>query len=103
MTTTTPGAARLERIVMQFDEWYATQNEDHIDEISAHEGWDAAFAEHKRLLRARPIDEWHEDIGDVLWWFFPIEEPPYCGTPNDSDWPGSYLTHWSMIPIPFTA
>lgn len=32
-----------------------------------------------------PIEEWREDYGCVLWWRFPIEEPPYCGTPNDTD------------------
>lgn len=32
---------------------------------------------------ARPIAEYHEDMGPVLWWTFPIEEPPYVGTPND--------------------
>jgi hypothetical protein len=31
----------------------------------------------------RPIEEYHEDMGPVLWWKFPIEEPPYVGTPND--------------------
>jgi hypothetical protein len=31
--------------------------------------------------------EWHEDDGPVLWWRFPIVEPPYAGTPLDSDWP----------------
>ena len=46
-----------------------------------------------------PLDEWHEDVGPVLWWSFPIEEPPYAGSPLDSDWPG-YHTHWSPIPIP---
>ncbi len=30
----------------------------------------------------RPLDEWHEDDGNALWWFFPVEEPPYCGTSN---------------------
>ena len=25
---------------------------------------------------ARPIEEWNEDFGDVLWWKFPVEEPP---------------------------
>lgn len=29
----------------------------------------------------RPVEEWHEDIGDVLWWRFPIDEAPYCGSP----------------------
>ncbi|MFD1776979.1 hypothetical protein [Paenibacillus rhizophilus] len=49
----------------------------------------------------RPIDEWHEDVGPVLWWTFPIEEPPYCGTPLDGDWP-EYHTHWTPFIVPFT-
>lgn len=53
----------------------------------------------EKLNQARPIEDWHEDDGPVLWWIHPVEEPPYCGTPNDSDWPG-YHTHWSQIPIP---
>lgn len=48
---------------------------------------------------ARPIDEWDEDMGDVLWWKFPIEEAPYVGSPLDAAWPG-YHTHWTPIPIP---
>lgn len=48
---------------------------------------------------ARPLKEWHEDIGDVLWWKFPIEEPPYVGSPLDLNWP-SYHTHWTPIVIP---
>lgn len=66
---------------------------------------------------ARPISEWHEDMGDVLWWSFPIEEPPYVGSPLDcgqnvkvtvgdnefvaciGGWPG-YHTHWTSIRIP---
>jgi hypothetical protein len=77
-------------------------------------------------MKARPIEEYHEDMGDVLWWKFPIEEPPYCGSPNDlgytvesemvmrrygqkeitkliresvGGWPG-YHTHWTPIEIP---
>ncbi len=69
---------------------------------------------------ARPLDEWHEDYGDVLWWFFPMTEAPYVGNPNclghtvelhtqDSPtpriaarcmiggWPG-YHTHWTPLP-----
>lgn len=49
--------------------------------------------------RARPIDEWGEDNGDVLWWKFPIEEPPYVGSPLDANWPG-YHTHWTPIAVP---
>lgn len=48
---------------------------------------------------ARPLDEWHEDIGNALWWTFPITEPPYSGTPLDTEWPG-YHTHWTPIPLP---
>lgn len=47
----------------------------------------------------RPIQHYHEDMHDVLWWRFPVEEPPYCGTPNDSDWPG-YHTHFTHITVP---
>jgi hypothetical protein len=64
----------------------------------------------------RPLSEWHEDIGAVLWWVLPISEPPYVGSPLDlgkivarivdgskvldvlaGGWPG-YHTHWSPIP-----
>ena len=31
----------------------------------------------------RPFSEWHEDHGSVLWWRFPIEDPPYVGGPLD--------------------
>lgn len=50
-------------------------------------------------LHARKLDDWHEGIGDVLWWRFPINEPPYCGSPLDDDWPG-YHTHFTKIEIP---
>jgi hypothetical protein len=48
---------------------------------------------------ALPLDAWEESEGPVLWWVFPIEEPPYCGTPLDTDWPG-YHTHWTSIRVP---
>ncbi len=50
-----------------------------------------------KLHTLRPAAEWHEDKGPSLWWILPIAEPPYCGTPGDSDWPG-YHTHWSPLP-----
>lgn len=69
---------------------------------------------------ANPLADWHEDIGPVLWWCFPVTEPPYVGTPLDlgqtievtlntyasgdqkmrhlvGGWPG-YHTHWTPIP-----
>ncbi len=33
-----------------------------------------------------PAEEWHDELGDVLWWTFPIQEPPYVGSPLDTDW-----------------
>ena len=45
----------------------------------------------------RPLDDWHEDMGPVVWWRFPVEEPAWIGTPLDSDWPG-YHTHWTPHP-----
>lgn len=39
------------------------------------------------LLTPRPYSEYHEDFGAVLWWLMPIDEPPYVGAPDCSDWP----------------
>lgn len=66
----------------------------------------ARLAEAERRAAAavtpRPESEWHEDVGPVLWWRFPVSEPPYAGTPLDSDWPG-YHTHWTPITVPVLA
>jgi hypothetical protein len=67
---------------------------------------------------ARPLADWHEEDGDVLWWKFPVSEPPYFGSPLDlgqtvevhtqagmasrimvGGWPG-YHTHWTPITVP---
>jgi hypothetical protein len=48
---------------------------------------------------ALPLDEWSEEDGAVLWWRFPIEEPPYVGNPLCDDWPG-YHTHWTPLDLP---
>ncbi|MED3549978.1 hypothetical protein [Cytobacillus praedii] len=53
----------------------------------------------ERLKMPRPIEEWGEDYGDCLWWSFPIVEPPYCGTPLDSDFP-DYVTHFTGFVVP---
>lgn len=50
-----------------------------------------------RLHTLRPEAEYEDDFNAVLWWLLPISEPPYCGTPGDSSWPG-YHTHWSPLP-----
>jgi hypothetical protein len=57
-------------------------------------------------MTARPLSEWHEDDGAVLWWAFPIVEPPYVGTPNDSDWPfdeiAFYDLGWTKLDVPIS-
>lgn len=46
---------------------------------------------------AKPLNEWHEDMGDVMWWFKGMDEAPYIGHPICDDWPG-YHTHWTPCP-----
>lgn len=56
----------------------------------------------------RPIEEYHEDMGPVLWWTFPVVEAPYYGTPMDLGHqyaPGrfvggfpDYVTHFTAGP-----
>ncbi len=48
---------------------------------------------------AQHLEKWHEDFGSMLWWFFPITEDPYVGSPLDTNWPG-YHTHWTPFQIP---
>lgn len=49
--------------------------------------------------QARPLAEWSEDIGPVLWWTFPLSEPPWCGRPTDDTWPRRH-THWTAPVAP---
>lgn len=50
---------------------------------------------------ARPLEDWHEDDGNVVWFTWQdgewLDEPSYIGQPRDSDWPG-YHTHWTPHP-----
>lgn len=48
---------------------------------------------------AQHINNWKEDDGNVLWWKFPVNEPPYVGTPLDDDFP-DYVTHWTPLVVP---
>ena len=72
-------------------------------------------------MKALPLSDYHEDMGDVLWWRFPIVEPPYVGSPTDlghtvvvhartvagwsettiqvDGWPGCH-THFTPIDVP---
>lgn len=56
-------------------------------------------------IKAQPADDWHEEYGEVLWWHFPIEEPPVVGSPISYNPDGSptvpdYCTHWTPIYCP---
>lgn len=80
----------------------------------------AVMVEYGVGIVARPLSEWHEGDGDVLWWRFPVREAPYVGSPLDlgkayqirgigesvtvhlGGWPG-YHTHWTPLPAPPTA
>ena len=52
------------------------------------------------LFEPIPAEEWHEDDGDVIWWKFPIEEPPYLGSPLDEKFIFDYYTHFTRFLIP---
>lgn len=58
-----------------------------------------AVATLARTPKVIPLSEWHEEDGNVLWWKFPVDEPPYVGTPLDNNWPG-YHTHFTFLQIP---
>lgn len=94
--TAPPPAGALDELVAQLDRAAAT---------AAYVGADSAMLlSHAADLIAnavqpRPAEEWREAFGPVLWWRAPITEPPYVGTPLDSDWPEG-LTHWSPILVP---
>ena len=49
---------------------------------------------------AYPAAEYHEDHGCVLWWRFPLEEPPWAGSELDDDFTPDYYTHWSRLQAP---
>lgn len=46
------------------------------------------------------LEQWHEDTGPVLWWRLPVAEPPWVGTPLDSDWKEGYYTHFTRLRVP---
>lgn len=63
---------------------------------------DAALEQLQKHTKLHPISEWHEDMGDCIWWRMPIEEPPYCGNPLDSEWTEDYYTHFTRLVEPTT-
>jgi hypothetical protein len=71
-----------------------------------------ALGEVAALYVLRSAEEWHEDVGTVLWWHLPIQEAPYVGGGlgmREQDQYGDptdcaqlqedgWLTHWSPLP-----
>lgn len=85
---------------------FAYELKDHTHKTKEFNDYDAFFAYNKAVKRLgeledanepKPIEEWHEDHGDVIWWKLPIEEPPYVGTPLDSDFEEGYYTHFTRL------
>lgn len=63
----------------------------------AHDAATSAPAAAPQPAEPHPLDDWHEGLGDVLWWRFPVDEAPYVRSPLDENWPG-YHTHWTPLP-----
>ena len=98
----------------EIEEWADTCPEAPLEEMDPEvHGWRRCFTakEFSETIRAAldrwgrpaaapvaiPGEEYHEDMGPVTWWRLPVDEPPWVGTPNDSDWPG-YHTHFTPAP-----
>ena len=82
--------------------WYNSDMA-HAWEAGRASGWTDAITRYSAqavpVAVAIPVEQWHEDDGFCLWWKFPINEPPYSGSPLDSDWPG-YHTHFTRLVCP---
>lgn len=84
-----------ERQLTDLEKWAAT------DLYGGTEKEVQALVDEVRACRgvAQPLDAWTEEDGPALWWKFPIEQPPYSGTPLDDEF-SPYFTHWTPIVIP---
>lgn len=102
---------QLEKCREAFNKWAAHYGHDlhwdkkyqwHSDPTTRAEwkAWQAAWSA-AQANEAKPIDMWHEELGDVMWWKFPLQEPPYVGSPLCDSWPG-YHTHFTALPTPPT-
>lgn len=59
----------------------------------------ATAKELTKVTTVYPASEYQDDYGDVLWWNFPVCEPPHFSSPAASDWPGDRWTHFSRLPV----
>lgn len=71
--------------------------------VSAWKHTEQEVAELIELKSPRVAEEYHEDLGPVLWWRLPVSEPPRVGSPLDDDWVPDYYTHFTKLPEPFGA
>ena len=69
-----------------------------VEAIDAREKTENELAASQAALIPRPESEWHEDMGDVMWFHFPIQESPWVGTPLTSSWIEDWYTHF--VPLP---
>jgi hypothetical protein len=63
--------------------------------------WYQAIHQARQVLApevAIPGERYHEDDGPVLWWRFPVVEPPYSGFPCGPGWRLNYYTHFTPLP-----
>ncbi|MGG5253538.1 hypothetical protein ACQYAD_08585 [Neobacillus sp. SM06] len=98
----------MKRLTKKYIGAFVYDLKDYTHKTNEFNNYDAFFEYHmavKRLgeledaMEPKHIEEWSEDYGDCLWWRFPIVEPPYCGTPLDSDFP-DYVTHFTRLIMP---
>ena len=57
------------------------------------------LGEYEESNEPKSLENWEESYGDCLWWSFPIEEPPYVGSPLELDFPEN-VTHFTRISYP---
>ncbi len=84
--------------IAELEEEATAQCERRIEQYNRAERAEADLAAARAALLPRPESEWHEDMGDVLWFHFPIQEPPWVGTPLTSTWIEGWYTHFLPLP-----
>lgn len=78
----------------------AVHRDEVYEQIHRNRSGDGKAGNHslRNLITVYPAKDWHEELGDVLWWRFPIKEAPYIGSPLAGDFPADFVTHWSFVP-----
>ena len=88
----------LQQQIMELKEFIAGQKEV-IESLQGEIIEQAKYAElGKSVSTLRPIEDLHEDHGDVLLWQLPICEAPDVGSCIDCNFDENLYTHWSPLP-----